>query len=121
MNILNNQVTHNKYGAGTVTEQNETSLTVNFGDELGEKKFLYPSAFEAFLVLTDPAAQKAVSEECRQIRDRLDAERTQRKEEYEARQEASKLVLSETKRAAAKRNAAPKKAAAPKKTPAKKR
>ena len=52
MNLLQQQVTHPQFGAGTVTGQTEKTLTVQFGSI--QKVFLFPSAFEQFLALTDP-------------------------------------------------------------------
>ena len=51
MDILNQQVSHKKFGVGTVVEQTEDAIFVKFANV--DKQFQYPSAFQKFLVLKD--------------------------------------------------------------------
>ena len=68
MNVLNEKITHRQFGAGTVTAQDEETVTVLFGGQDGEKKFLYPAAFESFLRLCDPDSREQMDCELRRIR-----------------------------------------------------
>ena len=51
MDLVNKQVSHKKYGIGTIEAQNDNHLTVKFANEV--KKFQYPIAFESFLQMLD--------------------------------------------------------------------
>jgi hypothetical protein len=103
MNITNKQVSHHQYGVGIVTDQTMTAVTVEFREKYGIKKFMYPSAFESFLELCDPASKKTMDGELLLIREQAEAERKQRDEENKKRFEAEKLVQLEQKRAATKK------------------
>lgn len=111
MDIMNEQVKHLKFGAGTVTAQDETTLTVEFSAEYGSKKFLYPSAFKSFLDLCDPSAKERMGNEIERFQTLAEAERNSRLAEEEKLR-----TLHEQK--AASRKKAPAKKRLPKKLPA---
>jgi hypothetical protein len=116
VDVKNEKVSHQKYGAGVVTQQNTGTVTVDFGGEHGEKKFLYPAAFESFLSLESAEAQGEVASELRRLREERDAERLARDEELKLRLDAEKRFALQQKKAAQKRTAAKKTPSAPKKT-----
>ena len=58
MNVMHEQVNHLKFGTGTITAQDSSTVTVKFSKEYGSKKFLYPSAFKLFLDLCDPSIKE---------------------------------------------------------------
>jgi hypothetical protein len=110
MNLLHEQVQHQKFGTGVITEQTQSLVSVQFAGQYGTKKFLYPTAFDVHLTLTSPAPRESLENELRQIRQREKTERERRETETERHRLE---VLLEKKRAAVK------KSAPAKKTPAK--
>ena len=64
MDILNQQVSHKKFGVGTVAEQTEDAIFVKFANV--DKQFQYPSAFQKFLALHDKILQEEVLKEAKQ-------------------------------------------------------
>lgn len=87
MNVFNERVSHRRYGAGTVVSQTETMIEVQFNDEYGKKKFLYPSAFESFLSFVNSERQEMMDEELKQIRKTREEEQKRREHENAMRQE----------------------------------
>ncbi|MDR0838624.1 MAG: hypothetical protein LBN99_03160 [Oscillospiraceae bacterium] len=117
MKVMKEKVRHHRFGAGAVVKQTETMVTVKFGGEYGEKKFLYPAAFETFLEFENPETQKEIGNEIRLLREQVEAEKRILEDENKQQLTEQRLVLTEQKRAAAKRLAASKRAPAkPKKT-----
>jgi len=101
MNIMNEQVRHQQFGIGTVVGQTATTVAVEFSKEYGTKKFLYPSVFESFLALCDPASKIKMEDELRQIHEQAEAEQKMKMEEDEKRREEERRSLFEQKRSAA--------------------
>lgn len=63
MNIIGRRVRHRSYGTGTIIEQTENTITVQFESKAGNSKFPYPQCFDGFLNLEDSdAAQEAEKE-----------------------------------------------------------
>lgn len=58
MNLINEEITHNVFGEGSIVEQEGSIITVDFNEEI--KKFVYPDAFEKFITLNDPNAAKSL-------------------------------------------------------------
>lgn len=110
MNIVNEPVYHRQFGTGMITEQTATMVTVEFCEEHGTKKFLYPSAFETFLKLINPIVKQKINDELREIREREELERQRRTDEKERRQKEELRILLEQKRAAAKKRSSSAKA-----------
>lgn len=104
MNIIHEQVKHLKFGTGTITAQDSSTITVEFVEEYGAKKFLYPSAFKSFLDLCDPSLNNLMNNELQLIQTLAETERNNRL----AEEEKQRALLEE-------------KAASKKKAPAKKR
>lgn len=63
MNVLNITVTHNKFGTGEITQQEDSILTVVFPKPYGKKKFLYPNAFVKHLSFCDEKLQSEMEQE----------------------------------------------------------
>lgn len=57
MNLLNEEITHEVFGDGNIVEHDETSITVDFNEDL--KKFVYPDAIGKFIILNDRTTAKA--------------------------------------------------------------
>lgn len=110
MNLINQKVNHRLFESGTVVSQSETTVTVEFCDKVGTKKFIYPSAFESFLELSNTAAKAEMDDELRQIRECLEEGRRMRTQDDEKRHEEERHTMLQQKRALAKRRSAAKKA-----------
>lgn len=83
MNVMHEQVNHLKFGTGTITAQDSSTVTVKFSKEYGSKKFLYPSAFKLFLDLCDPSIKERMSNELQLIQTLAETERNKRLAEEE--------------------------------------
>ncbi len=103
MDVFQQQVSHRQYGIGTVIEQSESMIEVQFDGEYGNKKFLYPSAFESFLLLSSPASQEKMQQELQARQDALEAVQKQREEAFMQRHEHERRALLEQKRGARKK------------------
>jgi len=105
LNILDGEVSHKIFGAGTVIAQKENIVKVRFSEDYGEKRFQYPAAFGSFLTLTDSELRKEVDKELQAWLEAERMERQQREEEAARKKEEERAALLEQ-------------AAAKKKTPA---
>ena len=72
--MIGAKVKHKIFGTGTITSIDERTLLVEFA--AGEKKFVYPDAFEKFIESEDPEIQRRMIEE---IQDKRDAEAKEEK------------------------------------------
>ena len=63
MNLINEKAIHAKFGSGTIKSNEAGIIRIQFGEEFGEKAFIYPAAFEGFLTLDDPASAKELQAE----------------------------------------------------------
>lgn len=61
MNLVNKQVTHQVFGEGIVVKYDDSYVNVKFLS--GNKKFVYPDAFEKYLSLMDQRAASLVNKE----------------------------------------------------------
>ncbi|MDR2505167.1 MAG: hypothetical protein LBD16_03575 [Oscillospiraceae bacterium] len=112
MNVINERVSHRKFGEGTIVKHDDSLITVNFDVKDGEMKFVYPYGFETFLEFVNPDTQRGIISEIRRIRDRLELEQRMLAEENEKRGEHQQKLLLEQKKDAQKKSAAARKAAA---------
>lgn len=90
ISLINKQVKHTgSLGIGVVIEQDEKYITVKFIDKT--KKFVYPSAFEKFLIATDQEVQNAINVEVSMIK----AAEAEAREEEIAKKEAEERARLE--------------------------
>lgn len=61
MNLMNRRIKHSSWGNGTVIEQKDNYIKIEF--LIGEKQFIYPDAFEKFLKCEDAAIQGQIEHE----------------------------------------------------------
>ena len=66
MKVLGKRVVHRIFGAGDIIAQTEGRITVQFKESV--KNFVYPDAFEKFLVFTDSEYMRAITEELENIK-----------------------------------------------------
>ncbi|MBN7772280.1 hypothetical protein [Clostridium aminobutyricum] len=116
MNLIDEQVLHELFGAGKILGIEGDIITIQFSDHIGQKKFQYPAVFEHFLKMRKPSAQEYVMQELAVLQNAIEAERLRREElrlEEKQQQLAAKLVTKKTtarkpKASATKSKAAPK-------------
>lgn len=58
MNLINEEITHKVFGDGSIIDQDESFITVDFNEEV--KKFVYPDAFEKFIKLKNEDTAKSL-------------------------------------------------------------
>lgn len=66
MDLIGKRVKHNKFGEGTITQQNASYVTVKFITDAALKTFQYPSCFKTFLKLLDAEAATQTNETVKQ-------------------------------------------------------
>lgn len=103
MNVIHEQVNHMKFGTGTITAQDSSTVTVKFLKEYGSKKFLYPSAFIFFLNLNNPSINKRMSNELKLIQTLAETARNNRLAEENKRTLLEQKAASKKKAPAKKR------------------
>ena len=99
MNLIHQQVTHQKYGEGAVIRQSDSTVEVQFGENVGLKCFLYPTAFESFLVLRNPITQLALNQELLDYRQKQDDKLRLKSEAFVVEFEKQQLASTERRRA----------------------
>ncbi|MBW4084281.1 hypothetical protein [Paenibacillus sp. S150] len=82
MNLMNEQVSHVRYGKGTVASHDGGRITVVFPEGAGEKSFLYPEAFEHHLSISDPGIQKKIMKELKLKFEQTAAEKLRQEQQY---------------------------------------
>lgn len=76
--LVNEKVSHNKFGTGKIVEETALKIWVQFSETEQPKIFAFPIAFEKFLVLEDIVLQeecKKLAEQKRKELDQAEAER----------------------------------------------
>lgn len=130
MKIISQKVNHLQFGEGVVTEQTEDHVRVQFAEQFGMKKFLYPAAFERYLTLSSEKLRGQMAAEVCAYREQILVDRQKKGEELAQKREDVRQELIQQKRGARKtaaaetataKKAAAKKAAAPRKTAASKK
>jgi hypothetical protein len=90
MTIIGKIVKHKKFGTGKITANMDGRITVLFEQNI-EKKFVYPNAFEKFLVFVDSTQQKIVLEDLAKLEaERKDAIRELKNIKMKEKEKATK-------------------------------
>ena len=58
MNLINKEVTHKRFGKGSVVKHNDSIIEIHFATE--NKKFVFPDAFGKHLKLHDKSAANSL-------------------------------------------------------------
>lgn len=99
--LLNSKVKHKFFGIGVITEVSGNHLTIKFTSK--ESKFVYPDAFEKFIVADDAAVQAEIMKEINNIKlaaeaQRQTAEKTRKAEEERRATERQTVPSKRNKR-----------------------
>ncbi len=86
MNLINKEVTHTRFGKGSVVKHNDSIIEIHFATE--NKKFVFPDAFGKHLKLHD----KNAADSLEQVLQKRKLEREKKERE---REEAKQLQLQE--------------------------
>lgn len=103
MDLIHEQVKHLKFGIGTITAQDSSTVTVRFSQEYGSKRFLYPAVFKSFLDLCDPSANERMGNELKLIQTLAETERNNRLAEEEKQRTMLEQKAASKKKAPAKK------------------
>ncbi len=98
--LLNEKVFHNKYGIGTIIDENPKRITVKFEQVKDEKFFFIPFSFEKYLSLENEVLQKEYSKLAIESRLEHEKEVNERKKEMLKMEELQKkeIVTKKKKR-----------------------
>lgn len=94
VDLMNKQVTHKKFGKGSVVEFSDTSIEIRF--KSGNKRFIFPDAFGTHLSILDKEAAKhlkAVKAERQKVQRK--EEKQFRKDEEQRYKERKRLIQRE--------------------------
>lgn len=91
MEMLNANVSHEEFGTGKVALIDSTIITVNFPN-YGERRFVYPDAFDKFLKMCDPALDAIVTADLNLKKAGINAEKARLKK---VRAEEVKCITAE--------------------------
>lgn len=97
MNLIGKRVKHNKFGEGTITQQDASYVTVKFMMEATPKSFQYPSCFKNFLKLLDAEAAAQTNEVVKQHEEDERKQKQKAAEEAEARYFAKRMQENSSK------------------------
>lgn len=98
--LLNEQVTHKKYGTGNIIEVNNRFLNIMF-DECEEiKKFKYPDSFDIFMSFHNNTLQKDVTKILDEEKEKKKEEDELKRIEYEKAIEERNIELKKSKKEA---------------------
>lgn len=105
MNLIHEQVKHNKFGTGSVISLSEQVIEVQFSEEYGVKMFEYPMAFGRHLVFSKDELQTEIQKEVGVLQQQIDTDKRHRDEEYQKCQEQKETDKLVTKKTTAKKRA----------------
>lgn len=93
MDLTNKQVLHKSFGKGSIVECTESHMVINFSS--GNKKFVYPDAFEKYLTIVDKRAADSIDKILQKLitERKIEEEKIEKERaiEFEEQQNALKL------------------------------
>lgn len=104
--LKNEYVYHKNFGKGVITDNNFSKIRIQFTGSKEPKIFLYPDAFEKFLVLEDDVLQQECYEQAILIRQEQEKEEEAKRMERKRLEEIKRKELRKEKLANAKRKKA---------------
>lgn len=96
----NEKVVHIKFGSGTIIEENDKHIRVQFDSADGDKLFIYPDAFEKYLQFNNKAMQTEAEKQIETIKKEHEENRKEKLRLYEEEQKRLRLEkVKSTKKA----------------------
>lgn len=102
MDLKGEQVVHKTFGSGTVESLEKGRIIIKFAAKTGTKVFVYPGAFEKYLVMSEPEVQALVNKDLDILLKQLEDERTEQEAKYNEEQERLRLERMPKKKPARK-------------------
>ncbi|MCM3768127.1 malate synthase [Neobacillus niacini] len=91
MNLINKEVTHKRFGTGSIVNHNDSIIEIDFATE--KKKFVFPDAFGKFLKLHDHNAANSLKKMLQKIELEQEKAEQKREEEKERQRKEQQLRL----------------------------
>lgn len=98
MRLVGQAISHTKFGKGVVSETTDQTITIIF--QHGEKKFLFPDAFEKFLALRNQEDQNRINELVNNLIQKRKVQENAQRTKDERYNRISKLKVTPTSQAA---------------------
>jgi hypothetical protein len=102
MTLVNEKVEHINFGLGVITDENDHKIWVQFQEDIGEKIFQYPEAFEKFLKAANSAVENNVLEELHRKQEQIELERKEKERAAAELKEKIENLVPAKKKAASK-------------------
>lgn len=94
MDYREKRVRHSTFGNGTIINQDEKYLMVQFDEVEKTKKFIYPDCFDFFLKFEDESINQEIKEEKQKVRKEIEQKQTQENQERKIQNERRKTIVS---------------------------
>ncbi|WP_286228499.1 malate synthase [Neobacillus mesonae] len=95
MNLINEKVTHNRFGTGSIVKHNDSIIEIHFASE--NKKFVFPDVFEKHLKLHDQSAADSMEKVIQKIEMERKEEEWRKEEEKKLQHKKQQLRLEHEK------------------------
>lgn len=108
MQLMGETVNHARFGKGTIVSVEDRRMTVQFAQPFGEKRFVYPDAFETYLMVENEGVALSIEQAMAERKAQLEAKANELRERLEAhsRQAAEDKAQERALKARARKNAA---------------
>ena len=101
MDLIDKGITHKVFGEGTIIDQDESFITIEFENDT--KKFVYPDAFGSYIKLSDEKLESSLKEilmqkkkEKEELEIRIEEERRQEADEAYRREKLKNLKIHDS-------------------------
>ena len=92
MDLLNKEVYHSVFGKGIITKLQDSIILIDF-KTYGEKKFIYPDAFENYLKLCDSDVAHEVADVLTSRDEKIEEEKRLKKKIQDEKVQQEKVLL----------------------------
>jgi len=96
MNLINQKVTHERFGMGSIVKHNDSSIEIHFASE--NKKFVFPDVFGKHLKLHDKSVADLLEKIIQKKESERKEEETKKEEEKKLQRKNQELRLEHQKR-----------------------
>ena len=107
MELMDQNVRHARFGVGTIVEMQPRRITVVFAQPYGQKRFVYPDAFETYLSVDDQALRSAIDLDIGARHAQIEAEKKALQERLEAQYKQAAEEKSQERARASRTRRAP--------------
>lgn len=97
MNLTNEKARHITFGTGVIKSNENGIIRIQFDKAFGEKAFIYPDAFERFLMFENPVLEESVQNQLKTRNEQIALEIEKDRIESERREEKWRAIIEQTK------------------------